>query len=466
MNIKYIVYLFFGILLPYWFISCDSGSSSYTYESESKDAQIYSFSFTGSPDTTAQKGDDKLFEIVNKTKFAINQVSDIIYNPDSMPYGTVLRNKVLPSLSFNPTYGAGAVEITIPDSLSGFYWNKTDSVDFSKQPISFKVTSADGSNTKIYTIDIRIHRIDPDTITWQKMTSYPAAIGDSKTLLTDKNQFYTYSVRNNSISLYTTNKSAIDWESKPLSGLITADVLPESILLMNSVFYAIDSNGSTYKSNDGESWAKIENGKKLTSIIGIMPGVTRSDDALLVAIEDDGKYYFGKTKDMASVETVTNLNGSSTNYEIPLNFPHRQSSALPSYSSDKNFRMLLLSGGIDKSGSDVSYTWIVRNVSEGLEVSPFTKNSLYKGAGLSNFFYDDKVYVLADNQFYISETWGDLWYAAPNKQMPDPDMQIRSGQSLIVDAENNIWIFGGISENGTYLNDVWKGRLNKLIPSK
>ena len=126
--------------------------------------------------------------------------------------------------------------------------------------------------------------------------------------------------------------------------------------------------------------------------------------------------------------------------------------------------MLILSGGIDLSGNDSSYIWIVRNVAQGIEITAFTKNTLYKGAGISSFFYDNKLYVLAGNQFYISATWGDTWYKAPDGQMLDPDIEDRSGQSVIVDAENNIWIFGGISENGTYLNDVWKGRLNRLIP--
>lgn len=126
--------------------------------------------------------------------------------------------------------------------------------------------------------------------------------------------------------------------------------------------------------------------------------------------------------------------------------------------------MLILSGGLDNSGKEISDTWVVRNAEGGLEISSFIRNILYKGPGLSNFFYDEQIYVLAQNKFYISKTWGDIWFAAPNKQMLDPDMTVRSGQSLIVDTENNIWIFGGISENGTYLNDVWKGRLNRLIP--
>lgn len=464
MNLKHIAYLICGLLLSSLFISCDN-DNTYTYESSSKDAQIYSFLIKGSPDETGDSiskvRDKERFEIINKTKFAIDQIRGVIYNPDSMPYGTVLRNKVLPAVSFNATSGAGTVQITTPDSISGFYWNKTDSVDFSKQPISFKVSSPDGTNFKIYNIDIRIHKVDPDTLTWHRMPSYPIAIGNSKTLLVD-DKFFTYSTQNNNVSLYTSSTGSMNWKSESLSGL-SSDVLPESMFLMNSVFFAIDKNGKSYKSNDGFTWALIENGKKVVSVLGVVPGVTRSDDILLVAIEDGGKYYFGKTKDISTIEKVTNLNGSSINNEIPSNFSLQKGASLPSYNTDKNYRMLILSGGLDSAGKEISDTWIVKNVSEGLEISSFIRNNLYKGAGVSSFFYDDKIYVLAKNQFYISKTWGDVWYSAPNKQMLDPGMTERTGQTVIVDAANNIWIFGGISGNNSYLNDVWKGCLNRLI---
>ena len=466
MNLKYIAYWICGLFLSYFFISCNS-DSTYTYESTGKDPQIYSFSITGvayeSGDSIADVRDKERFVIVNATKFAIDQVRGIVYNPDSMPYGTVLRKKVLPNVTFNPTYGAGLVEVTIPDSISGFNWTTTDSVDFSKQPISFKVSSPDGSNSKIYDIDIRIHQVDPDTILWQQMPSYPVAIGNSKTLLLD-NKFYTYSIQNNNISLYTTGLNSISWNSETLYGM-NSDILPESIFLMNSVFFAIDKNGKSYKSTDGKTWITVENGKNVVSVLGVIPGVVRADDVLLLTIEDSGKYYFGKTKDMVTVEMVTNLNGSTVGYELPSSdFPLHKAASLPSYSTDKNYRMLILSGGLDSAGQEVSNTWVIRNVSEGLEISPFIRNILYKGSGVSNFFYDDKIYVLAENQFYISKTWGDIWYAAPNKQMLDPEMTERTGQTVIVDSNNNIWIFGGMSESGSYLNDVWKGCLNRLIP--
>jgi len=472
MNIRYVNYLFAALLLCFLSTSCSNDDSTTIYNQQSSDAQIYSFSITGVPrkisDSTENVREKERFDIINKTKFAIDQVAGVIYNPDSMPYGTVLHHKVKVNATFNPSYGAGNVFINIPDSVDGFNWNKSDSVNFSKLPITFRVTPFDGTSTnKAYNIDIRIHKIDPDTLTWQSIPSFPASTANFKSILVKENEleaekFYLYSVENNQINLFVTDKNNISWNPRNITGL-PGTLIAKSICVMNSVFYAIDSAGNSYKSSNGMDWAKADNGKNVVSILGVIPAENRSDDVLLLAVNDNSKYYFAKTKDMSSVEMVDNIEGYTDN-EIPANFPIREGGDLTHFSTDRNTRILIISGGLDKNNTEISSTWIIRNTTEGVAISPFVRNTFFKGAGISTFLYDNSLYVLAKDQFYISRTWGDIWLKAPNKQMLDPGIVKRSGQSLIVDSENNIWIFGGVSEDGKNLNDVWKGRLNRLIP--
>lgn len=464
MNIKHIIRLLSGLSLFFLFTSCNKDDSSVSYSSQTNDAQIYSFSITGQfykyQDSTERAIDSIRFVQVNKTKYAIDQVSGSIYNPDSLPYGTVLRHKVSVNATYNPTYGVSGVTVITPDSVKGFAWNNTDSLDFSKQPISFIVTSW-GGTTKTYNLDIRIHQVDPDTISWRQMASLPIAIGKSKTLLVDDKTFYTYSVQNGGVTLFTANKSDLNWIARAISEL-PSTVKPESVFNMNGTFYAISDSGASYSSADGIAWSKADNGKNVTSIVGVVPGKDQSEDELLLVVNDGGKLYFGKTKDMNAIEVVQYISVSPVNNQVPSTFPVSGQASYTSYSTDRNNRMLILNGGLDQSGGDISYTWFIKNASNGLEMTPSSKNDLFKGPGLSNTIYDGKLYVLAENQFYISNTWGASWYKAPNKQMIDPAMPKRSGQTLIIDNNNNIWIFGGVSTNGTYLNDVWKGRLNKL----
>jgi hypothetical protein len=466
MNIKNITLVLSGLFLGLCFSACD-GDSTVTYNSQTNDAQIYSFSITGShyksADSLQRAMDSIRFIQVNNTKFAIDQISGVIYNPDSLPYGTVLRKKVYVTTTYNPTYGAASVKVITPDSISGYSWNSTDSIDLSKMPVTFIVTSQ-GGKTKTYNIDIRIHKIDPDTIVWKKQAAYPAVIGKSKTVLIDEQKFYTYAIINGSVSLYIGDKDALSWQQKTVSGL-PSTVKVESIIWLNGKFCAVDATGNSYTSDNGESWTNVNNGKTVETILGILPEVNSADEQLLVAVKDGGKYYFGKSAaDMQSIDIVSYLSCSPANNEIPSSFPIRDVASFTNRSSDKNIRMLIFTGGLNASGEELNYTWCVKNSSEGLELSPFIKNTFFKGSGLSVFAYDSNLYTLANNGFYISSLWGEIWSAAPNKQCLDPAMGERTGRTIIVDNENYIWVFGGISANGSYSNEVWKGRLNKLNP--
>ncbi len=455
MNLRYTVYLILGSLL---FFSCSDDNTTNLTTEEYKDAQIYSFSISGAhnkdQDSIPRSHDSIRFIQINKTKFAIDQVRKVIYNPDSMPYGTNLR-KLLVTTTFNPSYGSyGKVEITTPDSVNGYTWNKTDSVSFSKLPVSFAVTAYGGGSPRVYNIDMRIHKVDPDTILWKQMSSYPAQIGKSKTLLFN-NKFYTYTTVNNSLSLYNSDVANLNWVSVTLSGL-PSNINIESLTVLDSAVYGVDGNGNSYKSSDGKIWSQVSNGKNIASILGVLPGVSDEQKQLLVIINNSGTYRWGKTNDMLSVEEI--------NATVPDNFPIKGNTSYTNMSANIKNRTLLLAGGINSAGQNISYTWVMKNIAGGLEASPFVRNDLFQGDGLSAFMYDNLLYVLASNQFYTSENWGQSWLKAASKQMLDPNIGKRKGQSVVIDNENYIWIFGGISDGGSYYNDVWKGRLNRVIP--
>lgn len=464
MNIKYITYLFSGLLLFLLFPSCSDNDTTTDYTSSgSKDAQIYSFSITAiapiSKDSVQRAQDSIRFIRVGKTKFAIDQVAGVIYNPDSLLYGTVL-DSVKVAITFNPSYQPSKVLVTTPDSINGYVWNLTDSISFAKLPVTFTVTSQSG-NLKTYDIDIRTHKIDPDTMLWQKMTSYPSVFGESKTLLKD-NSFYTYAISGNSALLYSSDKSStLSWAKQTLSGF-PANVKPESIFLLNGVFYALDQTGSSYKSANGKDWVKLTSGKVLTSILGVLPADDRANDQLLVTYYSGDGYYFGKTKDLITISEVADISVSPYDNKVPSNFPLQKAASYTSFTTNKNKRMLILTGGASSTGTALAYTWLIKDSSDGLEMSPFIKNTLFKGAGLSNFVYGDNLYALSNNQFYISALWGESWVIAPNKQKFDSAITARTGQTAIVDSNNFIWIFGGVSANKG-VSDVWRGRLNSLI---
>ncbi len=63
------------------------------------------------------------------------------------------------------------------------------------------------------------------------------------------------------------------------------------------------------------------------------------------------------------------------------------------------------------------------------------------------------------------QNFSDLKYKIQDgsKEVLDSRIPKASNQSVIVDSDNYIWIFGGIPDSGTTpIVQVWKGRLNKL----
>jgi len=455
MKIRFIAYLLLTLLFAY---SCGDDDTTYASLSPSKDAQIYSFSLAANHikkgDSLSRAQDSLRFVEFNKTKFAIDQINSTIYNPDSLPYGLKLGMAKM-TLTYNPSYGVSKVEIDNTDSIAS--WNTTDSVDFSKK-ISIKISAPDNSSTKTYAVDMRIHQIDPDTLPWKKAGRLPVDADEEKILLKD-NVFYSYSKQGNVLALHTSDIPDLNWIKQ--SGIvIPGGIVLNSITTFNGKFYGLLQNGESCSSADGKIWTVLANNKNIVSILGVLPG-TGVANSLLVAFVEDGKYYFGTSADLTSVDMVTKILSSPNDNTIKAGFSILGAASAANFSSDRSVNLLMMTGGKDKDGTELNTSWLVRNTADGLEISP-SQTTYFKGEGLAAMIYDSKLYVLSGNQFYISSTWGRRWAEAPNKQKLDPAIPSQTHQSVIVDSKNNIWLFGGITKDAQNQYDIWRGRLNKL----
>ena len=67
------------------------------------------------------------------------------------------------------------------------------------------------------------------------------------------------------------------------------------------------------------------------------------------------------------------------------------------------------------------------------------------------------------NSFYTSTNYGVYWEKVSNKQSLPIGFSSRRNQNVTIDSENNIWIFGGKTDNQIQLVEIWKGRINKLF---
>jgi hypothetical protein len=483
MNLRHLTCFCLSLLLV---ASCkDDVTETVTYDA-SKDAQIYSFSvaatFYKTSDTTdvgkAIRAKDSIDAArITAARFAIDQLRDVIYNTDSLPYGTTPQ-KVKMTVAFNSTYGIGQFEIYVPDSAKYYVWNNSDSIDLSKMPVHFLVTAPQGfPYTKEYRLDLRIHQIDPDTIVWRQQPDFEVE-GKAQKVLLHENTFYAYSTPDVPVSsafyvsLYTADKTnPPTWTQQNLHGL-PPNALLESITVMNGTFFAIDGGGSSYTSPDGIIWTKQTNAGNISAIYGVLPGTKEEDDVLLLAVKkSDGKLCFGATKDMVSIDIIDKVSAFPNDPSIQPVFPTSGFSSVTNYNRGLHYNLLMVTAGENNDGEELNTTWLIRKTADGLELTPSSRNSYFKGAGISTFLYDNGLYAFAPleredaptvDALYYSRSWGDRWAKAPDKQQPGEVIPKRTRPSIVADNENYIWIFGGVSKNGVALKDVWKGRLNRL----
>ena len=457
-NFKYIFALFLAGMIALSAISSCSGKDDTYYDSVgSHDAQLYNFALRVAILYNELPADSARWNVVNKTKFMIDQKTRTIFNPDSLPYGLKL-GKVLPVFSYSPTGGIPQT-ISFVYSDTSVYYNGRDSIDFTKTPKTISVISSNLLNIINYTIDIRTHQIDLDLMRWNNFSTLPSNIQNQKTILND-GMLYCYATDGTSTTLYKLNPTLEQWTYTPVSTDIPNNVLLSSMLVWKDNIYAVDNAGSVYVSNtvDGTSWSVMPNATYIHNILGVLPGKTEDDDVLLATIKDAGTPILATTKDMLSFIR-------HDEYAVPANAPSEDFSPVTIYNRENALtNMLTVTGGTSLSGNISNLTWLYLLDDEGtLKIASNQENcGISRELEVTTFPYDGKLYAISGLDLYESSSWGAQWHRAADNQKMDMSMKGGFNQSIVVDENNHIWVLGGIN-NMSFMPGVWRGIINKYI---
>jgi len=452
MKLKQITKLLFIAFLAFTVVACNSSDTEYTTQTLSADAQIYSFKVSAKPDT---KLDTLNYPILAKTAFTIDQLNRRIFNLETLPFGTRLK-KFAVTISYNTSYPPSKVELIYPESTEE--WNGTDSVDFALNP-EFKITASNGQSTRTYRIDFQIRDNDPELIEWSPATlKLPTSITSRQKTLLKGEEFYTFSLNGTNLVLNRAQMSSSTYGNTENTN--ASNIVLESITLYNGKFYAIDTANKPYVSENGTSWQQKSG--DVNAIIGVVPDEEATKDILLVIIKSADDYIFAKTTDMETIYPVRALNNlEKEKFPVLGGF----SSATNINRDNTNQNILSITGGKNAAGEWINTTWSFQlNKSGELQVNSSQNHYVFAAKeGLASFIYNNKLYALTNQKLYKS-TYGQGWIVAPDKEQP-ADYAKASFESVIVDQDNYIWIFGGIPDGGTAPDSkILKGRLNSLIP--
>lgn len=377
-----------------------------------------------------------------------------------MPYNTRLT-KFLPTISFESS-STPKVEVVEPDST--WTWSTKDSINFANS-IEFIVTPPNSQAIpRRYSFKLNVHKIDPDTIEWKKVSEFTKSDGDLIKAIVNEDDLFVYIKTTSGITLHKSNKNTISWTSATIAGVAPSSVKLESLTFFNNNLYLVDNAGMVYSSSvsDGINWTSTGNTTPVYSILGILPESVAANDSLLVLVENGANYSFAKSFDMATIKTVSKIKGYSANIAEKA-FPATLFSSSTKYDrANASQNLLFVSGGITFKGDQSMTTWLIsKGRNNVLEVSPTNdtgKQTLLVDDDFTTTLYDDQMYGFTNDSIYISKLGYD-WAKAPDKQAFDSSMRTNKGQSTFVDKDNFIWVIGDM---GRPKYEIWKGQLNRL----
>ena len=389
--------------------------------------------------------------------FSIDQRKNIIYNYDSMAYGTLIEDKVVVTYTSGSRMDNLIYLSTEEDSL---WLSSGDSLDIlSTSPAKLRAYALDGKTTKLYSFYLNIHQTDPDSMQYKRIASgLNFATTDKQKSIQFKSVFYTYLVNNGTVSAYT-SANAENWDSADLFGL-PANIDTKSIVHNGTQIYACTDDGDLYSSYNALNWTKLETDYPVTTILGCLKESNIQKAGLCAIVSKDGASTFAFLSDWSEwkygigiPETFPSNGGFSTvNQEIV------------------STQRLTIFGGETASNEIVNSIW---STLDGLYWSKITDDRISNFPHITDantFIYNGLLTMINgrneegyNTEIYISSNNGYTWsIREEEKYKPEESYLPRSGASFILDQEGvYFYLIGG--DRTEVWSEIWKGFQNKSV---
>lgn len=466
------------------FVACNSDVESTTTVSASS-AIITSFSLTE---------DDDVLENLDSVFFSIDLAKGLIYNADSLPYGTDVT-KLIPVISTMD--GASLLELTVKrsggsDTVYDYLTNSTDSIDFTN-PVALRMISPDGATELNYTVNVNVHKMKPDSLTWSQVDrrELPSAFATPAEQRTTRSLDRLYCLTRYQ-SGYCISQSPADlgslndpdatmenWTNITPTFGFTPDVT--TFTATDDALYILSTDGTLYKSADGgSSWSST--GEALNNIIGGY-GTELLGNALVGSTWEIHSYPSGNVQALPQGMPVSGMS-------VPVCYKF-------ALSPDPQ---LIFTGGRKADGTLSNATWGFDG-SSWIQISKTGLPEGLEGVALIPYFtfnvstswnVTEYPTILAvggrkadgslNTTVYRSSDYGYIWSEADDLlQMPDFIPAMYDSQAYVIISvlqapvavtkvskpiENwdcpYIYLFGGRKADGTLYNTVWRGVINRL----
>lgn len=306
--------------------------------------------------------DRRVMPNLDSVFFSIDLEHGVIFNADSLPRGTKVT-ALIPKISYPSTVTSAVIEMTGGINREGtvnYYSNASDTIDFTGD-VKLTLGTTDNAVTKTYTLKVNVHKEDPDTIHWDRISSMalPSRMQNPKA---QKSVYFGSGVlslieeRDGSYTLATTsdifagewNKQALSLPFPPVIESLNSDPAGNLYIL---------GDGNLMTSADGISWTVAASG--WDRIIGLYGTALLGANANTLVSYPEGA--------VASMQLPAGFPVSG--YTVPIEFTNRWTSE----------PTIVLFGGVDASGKLSSASWAF----DGSQWADISDHSLPALDGLS-----------------------------------------------------------------------------------
>ncbi len=434
MRTKFLLIIVCFVFVSVAISSCLDSDTQYEFSS---DATVHTFAL----DTIHGK----------KYKFEIDQIQRLIFNRDSLPMDadTIIDSIMIDTFSVYGYIVSGPQDTLLDIS------NAQDLLPAaSASGMTFRIYAPDNLTSRTYTLQINIHKEDPDSMSWVRMTSAPivntpeglkaVTLNDDLLIYPSGKEVYTVSTIPPSSDGY--NHYGVN---------LPEDVVLGSIINVGDGLMANTKGGDVYTSNDGIQWERSEAlSGNIISLLAYLPAndvsVTSPTLCAIQKDEADGRLYF--------CSTDTSATGWTQGEEVPTDFPVRDLSSTLQTTSNGLFQIFLV--GSPDTASEQTTPWVSM---DGLTwVDLYTETGYCPPLATPYIIgYDDALYILGGDmsQAYTSDTGGIVWEEADSKfWLPEEFVSNGSSYTIVHDRNDFIWVIWA----GEGTNVIWRGCMNKL----
>lgn len=374
----------------------------------------------------------------------IDQVGHRIFNCDSLPTYTHVDK-----VTFTNFTCQGTATIKSLTTGNDTIFATTDSTDL-RQQREITIHGFDGSSTMTYTMELRVHQEEGDSVRWhQQATATPAQGLDDLRLMTRGDSLVAWGTsEGGTVVLWALRSNAGEWQKSVIGENAP---LPASIVKQADTFYGLTAT-HVVKSADGLVWTSVS---QRPEGLGILAGAsTRS----LYGIGAQG---FLRSTDHGNTWTA---DAASRNDSIPV--ADVRALARPTLANSDVEEIILV--GTAPGGRSVAWKRNEMRTAELEGVADFRWTHISAENGNhrqmpnvslpSLAFYGGGAALLGTKTngyaaLYLSDDTGRSW--DPTRILL-PQLPTQAKAVMTTDNENFIWVLCGAD------GQLWRGRLNRL----